>query len=61
MKTKHFIKEKEFVGLPTAANFKLVEEDIDENLQPGGNVLLNETICVYGDILLTVVICSLYR
>ena len=46
MKTKHFIKEKEFVGLPTAANFKLVEEDIDENLQPGGNVLLNETICV---------------
>lgn len=36
MKTKYFIKAKEFSGFPTLDNFKLIEENVDENLQDGG-------------------------
>ena len=38
MKTKYFVKAKEFVGLPTSDDFKLIEEEIDENLQEGGKI-----------------------
>ena len=39
MKTKYFLKVNEFVGWPKLADFKLIEEDIDENLGEEGETL----------------------
>ena len=38
MKTKYFVKAKEFVGLPTSDDFKVIVGEIDENLQEGGKI-----------------------
>ena len=39
MKTKYLTKTKAFEGLPKLSDFKIVEEDIEENLADGGKML----------------------
>jgi len=36
VKSRYFVKVKDFEGLPKLSDFKLVESDIDENLEDGG-------------------------
>ncbi|CAK8689398.1 unnamed protein product [Clavelina lepadiformis] len=47
MKTKYITKTKELEGLPKASDFKIVEEDIDENLTDGE--VLTEAVCISVD------------
>ncbi|CAK8689401.1 unnamed protein product [Clavelina lepadiformis] len=47
MKTKYLTKAKELEGLPKVSDFKIVEEDIDENLTDGE--ILTEAGCISVD------------
>lgn len=40
MKGKKWILAKEFSGTPSEDNFKLVEYDLPDELQPGGKAIL---------------------
>ena len=39
MKTRFFTKTKEYEGAPKLSDFKIVEEDIDENIEDGGELV----------------------
>ena len=38
MKTKYFTKTQEYEGAPKLSDFKIIEEDIDENIGDGGEI-----------------------
>ena len=40
MKTKYFTKTREYDGPPKLSDFKIVEENIDENIGNGGKRLI---------------------
>ena len=40
MKTRFFTKTQEYEGAPKLSDFKIVEEDIDENIEDGGALII---------------------
>ena len=47
MKTRFFTKTQEYEGAPKLSDFKIVEKDIDENIEDGG-ALVHTFIEVFG-------------
>ena len=43
MKSKVYVKAAEFVGFPKLSDFEIIEQEVSEDLQDGGENVLNKT------------------